>query len=55
MNKNQKADIIHSLEKLIGSVRHGHIEWVAFSAKYNDGSTIAIHTEKAPKRPRGIS
>lgn len=55
MNAKQKANAIEKLDKLKEAVADGRVAWMALSIKFKDGATLAIHSEGAPKRPRGLS
>lgn len=43
------------LQDCIESIDKGQVMWVAISTRYISGSTLAVHSNGAPKRPRGMS
>ena len=55
MTKAQAEDYIGYLQLAIKDLKEGSVAWMAYSLKYNDGSSVAIHSKDAPKRPRGLS
>ena len=44
-----------NLKEFITMILKGETQWWALSIKTDGGTTIALHSEKAPKRPRGLS
>ena len=54
MNKAQREQGAEQLTLFIQQILDGKVDWFAITVKYPEG-TIAIHTEDAPKRPKGIS
>ena len=54
MNKKQKEAAEKHLLKIIGAIHRGEVEWWAISVKFKT-YRIAIHSEGAPKRPRGLA
>ena len=54
MNRAQREKGAQQLTTFIEQILDGKVDWFAITVKY-PGVTLAIHTEGAPKRPRGIS
>jgi hypothetical protein len=55
MTPEQADDFRSYLINVCDQLEDNAVEWVAISVKYNDGSRIAVHSEEAPDRPRGMS
>ncbi len=54
MNNKQKRAAAGYLEHFVKEIRAGKVDWYAITVKYPN-SRISIHTEGAPKRPKGMS
>lgn len=55
MNAKEKRQTVRYLESVIKVVKEGRVEWVAISHRTDKGTTLAMHTAGAPKRPKGLS
>lgn len=54
MNKLQREQGAEQLTLFAKQILGSKVDWYAITVKYPSG-TIAIHSDGAPKRPKGIS
>ena len=54
MTELQQKTAVSELKRVIQDIERGRVKWWAVSVRFLNGATVAIHSEHAPNRPRGL-
>jgi len=53
--QKERDNAVELFEKAINDIKESRVNWFALSMKFHSGTTIALHSKNAPKRPKGLS